>query len=376
MTTPDGTKKTVGEVLTTYDAVGTGTVTTNSVVSAVYNINEQGTKYFHVNGTPNGVTSSLGGERDNNAEQSQANGGYATAIGYKAVADGTDSVAIGRETKTTGNSAVAIGNASTAGEQSIAVGDSSQAVGLQSIAIGIGNLVSGNNSGAIGDPTVVTGDSSYSVGNNNTISTNNTYALGSDITATVGDSVFLGDKSSSTGVHTTADGGNYTYAGANDVNVAGVTNSTTAPNTVPVGVVSVGTEGGQTRQIQNVAAGVVSADSTDAINGSQLYYTNEAITNLAGNTINMGNQLNARIDDVEDDANAGVSSAMAMAALPQAYIAGKSMLTGGMATYNGEGAVAVGFSKLSDNGRWVLKMSGSADTQGNAGAAVGAGFHF
>lgn len=77
-----------------------------------------------------------------------------------------------------------------------------------------------------------------------------------------------------------------------------------------------------------------------------------------------------------DDANAGVSSAMAMAALPQAYLPGKSMLTGGMATYNGEGAVAVGFSKLSDNGRWVLKMSGSADTQGNAGAAVGVGFHF
>lgn len=67
---------------------------------------------------------------------------------------------------------------------------------------------------------------------------------------------------------------------------------------------------------------------------------------------------------------------MAMASLPQAYIPGKSMLTGGIATYNGEGAVAVGLSKLSDNGRWVLKISGSADTRGNAGAAVGAGFHF
>ncbi|OPH39246.1 hypothetical protein [Moraxella equi] len=95
------------------------------------------------------------------------------------------------------------------------------------------------------------------------------WALGSDITAMVDNSVFLSDKSSSNGVHTTADGGNYTYAGANDVNVAGVTNSTTAPNTTPVVVVSVGTKGGQTRQIQNVAAGVVSADSTDAINGSR-----------------------------------------------------------------------------------------------------------
>ena len=118
-------------------------------------------------------------------------------------------------------------------------------------------------------------------------------------------------------------------------------------------------------KITGVADGDISATSKDAINGSQLHAVARKVDNL-----------NARIDGVADDANAGVSSAMAMAALPQAYLPGKSMLTGGMASYNGEGAVAVGFSKLSDNGRWVLKMSGSADTQGNAGAAVGAGFHF
>ena len=112
-------------------------------------------------------------------------------------------------------------------------------------------------------------------------------------------------------------------------------------------------------RITNVAPGV---NATDAVNVSQLQ--------------GLAHHINNRIDDVADDANAGVSSAMAMAALPQAYIPGKSMLTGGIASYNGEGAVAVGFSKLSDNGRWVLKVSGSADTQGNAGGAVGAGFHF
>ena len=112
-------------------------------------------------------------------------------------------------------------------------------------------------------------------------------------------------------------------------------------------------------KITNVAAGV---DATDAVNVSQLQ--------------GLAHHINNRIDDVSDDANSGVSSAMAMAALPQAYLPGKSMLTGGIASYNGEGAVAVGFSKLSDNGRWVLKVSGSADTQGNAGGAVGAGFHF
>lgn len=86
--------------------------------------------------------------------------------------------------------------------------------------------------------------------------------------------------------------------------------------------------------------------------------------------------VNNRIDGAIKGTNAGVSSAMAMASLPQAYIPGKSMITGGIASYNGEGAAAVGVSKLSDNGRWVLKISGSADTQGNAGGAVGAGFHF
>ena len=52
------------------------------------------------------------------------------------------------------------------------------------------------------------------------------------------------------------------------------------------------------------------------------------------------------------------------------------MLAGGIATYNGQSAAAVGVSKLSDNGRWVIKANGTADTQGNFGGAVGAGFHW
>lgn len=128
--------------------------------------------------------------------------------------------------------------------------------------------------------------------------------------------------------------------------------------------------------MQNVAAGEISATSTDAINGSQLHMTNQVINQLANQTVNLGNQINNRIADVRDESNAGVSSAMAMASLPQAYLPGKSMLTGGVASYNGQGAVAIGLSKLSDNGRWVIKMDGTADTKGKAGGAVGAGFHF
>ena len=322
------------DALKTYNVSGNHAKTDNTLITAIKNINEGGIKFFHVNdGTGNqNVTGS-----DTHAEDSAASGNFAAAVGYQAKASGANAIAFG---------------------------NGAEAAAKNAISIGTGNKVSGENSGAIGDPSIITGNNSYSVGNNNTVSTNNTFVLGNNVTQTVDNSVFLGNNAASTGVHTTANGGNYTYAGMNDAGVSGVSDV--------VGVVSVGKEG-ETRQIQNVAAGVVSATSTDAINGSQLYATAEG---LAGTTINMGNQLNNRINEVKDDANAGVSSAMAMAALPQAYIPGKSMLTGGMATYNGQGAVAVGLSKLSDNGRWVLKVSGSADTKGNAGGAVGAGFHF
>ncbi len=133
--------------------------------------------------------------------------------------------------------------------------------------------MSGNNSGAFGDPSIINGDNSYSVGNNNTLSTDNTFVLGNNVTSTSANSVVLGNESSSGAVNT----GTYTYRGQNEANVAGVRDV--------VGVVSVGTAG-QTRQIQNVAAGVVSATSTDAVNGSQLHYTNEAINTLQTNVAN------------------------------------------------------------------------------------------
>ncbi|WP_373817048.1 YadA family autotransporter adhesin, partial [Neisseria dentiae] len=179
--------------------------------------------------------------------------------------------------------------------------------------------------------------------------------------------VYLGDNASATAVHTTAGGGNYTFAGANDANVAGVEDV--------VGVVSVGTEG-ETRQIQNVAAGVVSATSTDAINGSQLHYTNEAINSVANYTVNMGNQLNQRIDDVENSSNAGAATAMAVAGLPQAYMPGKSMVAVAGGVYRGESGYAVGYSSISDNGNWVIKGSATGNSRGHYGATAGVGYQW
>ena len=137
-------------------------------------------------------------------------------------------------------------------------------------------------------------------------------------------------------------------------------NTETAPSMTTAGINAAGTK------VTNVADGMA---PRDAVNYGQL----EAVTRGLGGSIN---ELGYKIGEVEDDANAGISAAMAMSSLPQAYIIGKPMIGGGIATFNGESAVAIGFSKMSNDGRWVMKLNGTADTQGNVGGAIGAGFHF
>ena len=349
-TQKDGSKK---ALLTTYNAAGQTNYLTNNPAEAIDRINEQGIRFFHVNdGNQEPVV------QGRNGIDSSASGKHSVAIGFQAKADGEAAVAIGRQTQ--------------AGNQSIAIGDNAQATGDQSIAIGTGNVVAGKHSGAIGDPSTVKADNSYSVGNNNQFTDatqTDVFGVGNNITVTESNSVALGSNSAiSAGTHAG------TQAKKSD-GTAGTTTTAGATGTVKgfagqtaVGAVSVGASGAE-RRIQNVAAGEVSATSTDAVNGSQLYKATQGIANAT-------NELDHRIHQNENKANAGISSAMAMASMPQAYIPGRSMVTGGIATYNGQGAVAVGLSKLSDNGQWVFKINGSADTQGNAGAAVGAGFHF
>lgn len=349
-TQKDGSKK---ALLATYNVAGQTNYLTNNPAEAIDRINEQGIRFFHVNdGNQEPVV------QGRNGIDSSASGKHSVAIGFQAKADGEAAVAIGRQTQ--------------AGNQSIAIGDNAQATGDQSIAIGTGNVVAGKHSGAIGDPSTVKADNSYSVGNNNQFTDatqTDVFGVGNNITVTESNSVALGSNSAiSAGTHAG------TQAKKSD-GTAGTTTTAGATGTVKgfagqtaVGAVSVGASGAE-RRIQNVAAGEVSATSTDAVNGSQLYKATQGIANAT-------NELDHRIHQNENKANAGISSAMAMASMPQAYIPGRSMVTGGIATHNGQGAVAVGLSKLSDNGQWVFKINGSADTQGHVGAAVGAGFHF
>ena len=338
-----------GYSLVTYNVEDQGMYVTNNIIEAVGRMNEQGIKFFHTNdGEVNPDVQAR------NSEDSSASGAYATAVGFQAASKGTNAIAIGKGAKANAEN---------------------------TIAIGTGNIVSGKNSGAIGDPTVVSGNSSYSIGNNNNVSADNAYALGSNIKATVNDSVYLGDRAQTQGIHTAdvAKGEAYTYGGLNDKAVAGKAGSTAAANKV-AGVVTVGNGTDETRQVQGVAAGVVSADSTDAINGSQLYYTNQAInqnvTNIGNYVVNMGNQINQRIDNVESDSKAGTAAAMAVAGLPQAYLPGKSMMAVAGGVYRGESGYAVGFSSISDGGNWIIKGTATGNSRGHYGATAGVGYQW
>ena len=198
--------------------------------------------------------------------------------------------------------------------------------------------------------------------------------FGADSGATINKPV--GDESvlSFTGgnnITTTAEGSSIKFDLNGNISVDSVTAGNTVINSSGItmqdgpSMTSQGLYAGNQR-LTGVADGI---EPKDAVNYSQLSALDSRLNN------NM-NDLGYRIDEVEDDANAGISAAMAMSALPQAFISGKSLIGGGVSTYNGESAVAIGFSKLSNDGRWVIKVNGTADTQGNVGGAIGAGFHF
>ena len=160
------------------------------------------------------------------------------------------------------------------GNNSIAIGPKSQANGENSIAIGVRNVVTGKNSGAFGDPSYIDGDDSYAIGNNNKINSNskNTFILGNNVEVGKGmqGAVVLGNdsKADKATKESSAIVNGITYDG-----FRGQANSDGM-------ILSVGAKNAE-RQIKNVAAGQISENSTDAVNGSQLYATNKIIGNVA-----------------------------------------------------------------------------------------------
>ena len=178
------------------------------------------------------------------------------------------------------------------------------------------------------------------------------------------------------------DGNNVTYALANDVSVNTVTTETAtvgkgdAATTIStskagdnVTEVKFGDNAGKPVRVTNVANGVKDGD---AVNVRQL---NDAKANINQNTQAIG-KLNDKIDQVEKRGRKGTAIAGAIGMLPQPHISGKSMVGVATTNYRGEQAVAVGYSRLSDNGKHIIKLSGSSNVSGKKDAMVGAAYGF
>lgn len=294
-----------------------------------------------LNGSNGGGNVALGGKTfvegkgDYNFLGSFAAGYKATlsdtvAIGYftGAGATGNKNVWIGRSqaSGSTGNNTVLIGsNSNVNGDFNYGMGHGVIFQGNKNSVVGAYNKIEGNQSGAFGvgiyNVAAVKGDNSYSVGNKNQVSANNTFVMGNNVNTSLNNAVVLGNNSTaeSSDVVSTP---SYTYAGGT-VNFAG---------TAPVSTVSVGATG-QERTITHVAAGRVSADSTDAINGSQLYGANQQIDNLYN-----------KINDIGKEANKGDARAAALAALhPMQFDPdNRVQVMGGIGHYKDANALALG----------------------------------
>lgn len=133
--------------------------------------------------------------------------------------------------------------------------------------------------------------------------------------------------------------------------------------------VSMGYAGGE-RQITHVAAGTA---ATDAVNVGQL---KQSMGDSYAYTNNKFGELKEMIADQDDKLSAGIAGAMAMASLPQPYSPGASMFSMAGGTYQGESAIAMGVSTVSDNGKWVTKLSGTSNSQGDLGGSVGIGYQW
>lgn len=252
------------------------------------------------------------------------------AIGYFAgsYSQGNKNVWLGasQAASSKANNTVLIGSNSTVnGNFNYGMGHGVIFQGNKNSAVGAYNKIEGNQSGAFGVGTynvaAVKGDNSYSVGNKNQVSANNTFVMGNNVNTSLDNAVVLGNNSTaeSSDVVSTP---SYTYAGGT-VNFAG---------TAPVSTVSVGATG-QERTITHVAAGRVSADSTDAINGSQLYGANQQIDNLYN-----------KINNIGKDANKGDARAAALAALhPMQFDPdNRVQVMGGIGHYKDANALALG----------------------------------
>ena len=164
------------------------------------------------------------------------------------------------------------------------------------------------------------------------------------------------------------------------------------------------------KAITNVANGNLAKGSKDAVNGGQLHETAQSVADVIGggatvkdgkvvagqngigntgqntvhgaiaainqNTANNFNQIRGDLRKMDRDLRGGIAGALATAGLPQAFRPGKSMVAAAASTYRGQSGLAIGVSRISDNGKVILKVTGNTNSRGDFGGTIGAGYQW
>ncbi|CAH6636329.1 YadA-like family protein [Pseudocitrobacter vendiensis] len=225
-------------------------------------------------------------------------------------------------------------------------GADANAQGADSVAMGSGSIAAADNSVALGTGSVANEANTVSVGSSTNQRRITNVAAGINDTDAVNVSQLKSSEAGSVRYDTKADG------------------------SIDYSNITLGGGNGGTTRISNVSAGV---ENNDAVNYAQL---KKSVQETKQYTDQRMAQMDSKLSKTESKLSGGIASAMAMTGLPQAYTPGASMASIGGGSYNGESAVALGVSMVSDNGRWVYKLQGSTNSQGEYSAAIGAGIQW
>ena len=303
------------------------------------------------------------------------------AIGSNNTALGSSALAVGHEAQADKTWGIAIGTRAHAADvRSLALGHQAESTGYKANAIGADAAANGNHANAIGSSAKATGDHAQAFGAGAQATGVRTNVFGSDAAATADYSIAIGNKANASTANSIALGADSTTRSATNVTSATVAGHTYGgfAGTSPVGSVSVGTAGGE-RQIHNVAAGKISADSTDAVNGSQLYsVANDLQTQINNSTPGQINNnitnLNNRVGNVEKRVNKVGAGSAALAALhPLDFNPDdKWTIAAGYGHYHNANSAALGafYRPNEDTMFSVGGTVGTGETQLNAGVSL------
>ncbi|EWG14369.1 surface protein, partial [Xylella fastidiosa Mul-MD] len=376
-----------GDKVISHVAVGmadTDAVNVSQLKQAVQNVSVKATRYYSTND---------GGTQGGNYDGDGATGSKAVAAGVGTQASGEGATAVGSGAASSGKGSTAIGrNAIASADGSVALGDGAKDGGRGAESYtGKYSGVQNNTMGTVSVGDAAKGET-RSISNvadakeaTDAVNLRQLDAVAQKSNLQTDDmrheinnieDVFKVTKGDSTpsvkgmGVNAMAIGTNAAVSGTDSVALGKNTN-VSADNAVAIGndsvadranSVSVGSAGSQ-RQVTNVAAGTA---DTDAVNVSQL---NQGLITAKQYTDGM-------VGNLRRETNGGVAAAIATANLPQAYVQGRGMTSVGVSSYQGQSAIAVGVSAVSDSGHWVFKFSGSANTRSHVGVGAGVGYQW